>query len=114
MLFIGKEVQERMNSLGLSAEELAEKTFMEYNDIQAIVDNEVALDNIDEFDFSLICSALHCKLDFFTDETVKERDLLVNAMNRGNDNKESMKVKAKIQDFINDFTFVNEILTECN
>lgn len=114
MTYIGNDMQERMNYLNMSAENLANRAFMEYNDIQAIIHNEVSLDNIDEFDFSLICSLLHCKPEFFTDKIVRERDLLVNAMNRGNDNKESVKVKAKVQDFINDFTLINEILSEGN
>jgi len=114
MLFIGKEVQERMNSLGLSAEELADKAFLELCNIQSIISNEVAFEDIDEFEFALMCSALHCKTDYFLNHTIREKDLLVGAMNRGNDSKKSIEVKVRIQDFINDFTFVNEVLAECN
>lgn len=114
MLFIGKEVQERMISLGLSAEKLADEAFMDLGDIQAIINNEVDYESIDEFDMELMCNVLHCKPEYFTDNSVKEKDLLVASMNRGNDDLKSMNVKAKIQDFVNDFLFVNEVLAETN
>lgn len=103
------ELQKRMNLLGLSVKELADKTFLSHQYIQNIFDGKVLLSSVDEFDLSLICSVLHCNSDFITDETVRKRDLLINT--RKGD-KRAVKVKAKIQDFINDFTFVNEIFSE--
>lgn len=43
---------------------------------------------------------------------VRNKDLLVSTMNRGEDSVKYKNVKAKIQDFMNDFVFVNEILLE--
>lgn len=65
MLYIGKDMQERMNLLGLTADEVADKAFMEKENIEAIIQNKTALEEIDEFDLSLICSVLHCEADFF-------------------------------------------------
>lgn len=112
MLYIGNDVQGRMNMLGLSAEELADKTFLEVETINGITDNEIALEEIDEFDLSLICSVLHCRKEFFTDPDIKEKDLLMASMNRGLDNEKSLNVKAKIQDFMNDYVFVTDVLRE--
>ncbi len=112
MQYIGTDMQERMDLLGLTAKQVAERAFMEENDINLIINNKVALDDIDEFDISLICNILHCKPEYFTDTMVKSKDLLVAAMNRGNDNEISIGVKAKIQDFLNDFAFVKEVLAE--
>lgn len=112
MFYIGSEVKERMDSLSLTAETLASKSFLELEDIKSIVNNEIALEDIDEYDFELMCSVLHCKPEFFKDPLVREKDLLVATMNRGNDNKKSIAVKIKIQDFMNDFIFVNEVLAE--
>lgn len=112
MLYIGEDVQERMSLLGLTAKEMADKTFMEQEDIDAILNDNLALEEIDEFDISLICSVLHCKKEFFTDAAEKQKDLLMASMNRGLDNEKSMQVKAKIQDFMNDFVFVTEVLSE--
>ena len=108
MLYIGKEVQDRMELLGLTIKEVADKTFLEEDVVAAIINKE----NIEEFDFSLLCSVLHCQEDFFTDSEARERDLLSASMNRGLDDKKSMNVKAKLQDFMNDFAFVTDILSE--
>lgn len=112
MSCIGKDMKARMDLLRLTPDELADRTFMEKKDIDAILKDKIELEQIDEFDFSLICSALHCRPEFFTDEKVRERDLLVGSMNRGSDNEKSRKVKAKIQDFMNDFVFVTDVLSE--
>lgn len=112
MLYIGKDIQDRMDLLGLTVEEVADKTFIEKNIINEIIQNEIPIEDIDEFDLSLLCSILHCSENFFTDPEVRERDLLSASMNRGLDNKKSMNVKAKLQDFMNDFAFVSEIMSE--
>ena len=112
MLYIGEDVKNRMNILGLTADEVAEKAFMEKEDIDAIINNKIALDQIDEFDMSLISSILHCKKEFFLSEDIKEKDLLLASMNRGFDNEKSMNVKEKIQDFMADYAFIMEILSE--
>lgn len=112
MLFIGSEVKARMDSLGLTVETLASKSFFELEDVKTIIDNKIALEDIDEYDFQLLCSVLHCKPEFFKDPSIREKDLLVATMNRGTDNKKSIAVKVKIQDFMNDFVLVNEVLAE--
>lgn len=112
MCYIGNELQSRMSLLGIAVEDLAGKAFMDVDNINGIVNNEVALEEIDEFDLSLICSVLHCQPEYFFDENVRNRDLLVSTMNRGKDNNKSMNVKAKLQDFISDFAFLNDVLAE--
>ncbi|SEW31391.1 hypothetical protein [[Clostridium] fimetarium] len=111
MLFIGKELKNRMDSLEIDKVTLSEKTFIDISYIQAIIDNQVSCDEIDDFDLNFICSALHCKPEYFKSEVVRSRDLLIGSKNRGNDNEISKKVKVKIQDFMNDFTFLQGILT---
>ena len=112
MLYIGKDVQDRMDLLGLTVEEMADKTFLEKEMIIAIINDQIPLEEIEGFDFSLICSVLHCQEDFFTNPEAREKDLLSASMNRGLDNKQSMNVKAKLQDFMSDFAFVTEVLSE--
>lgn len=72
----------------------------------------IFFEDIDEFDMSLICSDLHCDTQYFINDNVRNNDLLISTMNRGNDSVKSRNIKAKIQDFINDFTFINEIFLE--
>lgn len=114
MQSIGREVQVRMESLGLDAEELADKSFLELKDVQSIINGEKNVNEIDEFELSLICSVLHCKPEYFFDPSIREKDLLLSSMNRGNDDIKSKDAKIRIQDFINDFTFVSEVLAECD
>ena len=111
VLYIGKELQDRMDLLGLTTEEVADETFLEEDAIKAIINNEISLEDIDEFAFLLLCSVLHCKEDFFTNPEAGE-DFLSASINRGLDNEKSMNVKVKLQEFMNDFAFVMEILSE--
>lgn len=112
MQYIGSELQDRMNLLGIDISTLSEMTFIDEEIIRGIINNESAYEEIDEFDLSLICSALHCDVQYFIDADVRNCDLLVSTMNRGKDTVKSRNVKAKIQDFMNDFAFVNEVLSE--
>lgn len=112
MQYIGSELQDRMNMLGISVSTLSDMTFMDEEIINGIIDNKFAFEEIDDFDFALICSALHCDTQYFVDGEVRNRDLLISTMNGGKDSVKSKIVKAKIQDFMNDFAFVNEVLLE--
>ena len=80
--------------------------------ISDIIENRLSYEDVDEFDMSLICSALHCDTQYFIDAEVRNKDLLISTMNRGKDSVKSKTVKAKIQDFMKDFAFVNEVLLE--
>lgn len=112
MQYIGSELQDRMALLGIDVSTLSEMTFMDEEIIGDIIDNRLAYEEIDEFDLSLICSALHCDVLYFVDGEVKNKDLLVSTMNRGKDTVKSKNVKAKLQDYMNDYAFVEEVLME--
>ena len=109
MHFIGKDLKTRMNALFLNEEELAEKAYIDRAVIQGICADEIALEDVDAFDFELLCSVLHCTPAFFTDIAVKEKDFLV-ALRNKHDTKKTVYAKVSMQDFVNDFTFVNEVL----
>lgn len=112
MQYIGSELLDRMNLLGVDISTLSDMTFMDEDTITGIINNELAYEDIDAFDLSMICSALHCDSGYFIDSEIKNKDLLVSTMNRGKDTVKSKNVKAKIQDFMNDYAFVNEVLLE--
>ena len=111
-MYIGKAIHERMQLLNLNVDDVADKTFMDVEDIQSIIDDNTPLEEIEEFDIELICNVLHCKVDNLTDDSGKEKDFLYGCMNRGNDDDKSINVKAKIGDYLNDYIFVREILEE--
>ena len=112
MQYIGSELQERMNLLGINVSALSEITFMDEETIRDIIENRLSYEDVDEFDMSLICSALHCDTQYFIDGEVRNKDLLISTMNRGKDSVKSKTVKPKIQDFMKDFAFVNEVLLQ--
>ena len=112
MQYIGNELQERMDLLGINIPTLAEMTFMDEDVLSDIVKNELAYEEIEDFDKALICGALHCDEFYFVDDEVRKRDLLISTFNRGNDSIKSKNAKAKIQDFMKDYAFVNEVLLE--
>ena len=112
MQYIGSELQDRMNLLGIDISTLSEITFMDEETISDIIENRISYEEVDEFDMALICRALHCDSQYFIDGEVRNKDLLISTMNRGRDSVKSKNVKAKIQDFMNDFVFVNEVLSE--
>lgn len=110
MHYIGHILKNRMDMLGISIFDLSEITFINKDIIQAIVENKRAYEEIDVFDLSLICNALHCDMHYFIDDKVRNNDLLISTMNKNKDSSKSITVKAKIQDFVNDFTFLKSIL----
>lgn len=112
MQCIGSELQARMDLLGIDVSALSEITFVDEEIISDMIENRISFEDVDEFDMSLICSVLHCDAQYFIDNEVKNKDLLISTMNRGKDSVKSNDVKAKIQDFMNDFAFVNEVLLE--
>ena len=112
MLYIGSELQDRMNLLGIDVSALSEITFMDEETICDIIENRISYEDVDEFDMSLICSYLLSYAQYFIDCEVSNKDLLISTMNRGKDSVKSKNVNAKIQDFMSDFAFVNEVLLE--
>lgn len=111
MHYIGNELQHRMTLLDMTEKELSKITFLDEDVIHKLLNNTVAQEEIEEFDFDLICSALHCNTKYFTDVTIREKDLLFSTMN-SNDTAKSVKTKAHIQQFLQDYTFINSIISE--
>jgi hypothetical protein len=101
-----------MSSLGIDVPTLANMAFLDESFIDSIIDNEKEYDEIDEFDRSLISSVLHCKPEYFVDQSIQKKDILESTLNRGDDTLKSRLVKVKIQDFMNDYAFVNEVMKE--
>lgn len=60
---------------------------------------------MDTFDRALLCQTLHCQDEYFTNRNTRECDLLFSTENEM-DSVKSNRIKAKLQGFINDFTFL--------
>ena len=101
-----------MKLLNINVSTLSQITFIDKETIRDIIGNRLSYKDVDEFDMQLICSALHCDTQYFIDNEVKNKDLLISTMNNKKDSFKSRNIKAKIQDFMKDFVFVNDILLE--
>jgi hypothetical protein len=109
MHYIGKELLERIEILNISAEELSEIAFIDNSVIKKLCNNQIPFEELDDFEKELICSALHCDAEYFTDKKVRNRDLLISSMNRGKDSAKSIKVKTIIQDYMRDYAMLNKL-----
>lgn len=105
---MGEKLNERMQLLGIGIPALSEASFVEKDMIQDLLENRRSHEMIDLFDRDLICSALSCDPSYFTDDGVREKDLLI-ATRRRKDSVTSRKVKAKLQDFMRNWSFVTRI-----
>ena len=111
MRYIGNTLKRRMDMLEINAATLAEKTFMDECLIRNIINNKIPYEKIDKFDMALICNLLHCDEQYFAHPNI-HNDFLDRVFDKEKDSNTSMKVKIKIRDFLSDFMFVNEVLSD--
>lgn len=111
MRYIGNTLKRRMDMLEINAATLAEMTFMDECLIRNIINNKIPYEKIDKFDMALICNLLHCDEQYFAHPNI-HNDFLDRVFDKEKDSHTSMKVKIKIRDFLSDFMFVNEVLSD--
>lgn len=111
MQHIRNELQDRMDLFGIDISTLSNMAFVDETIIRDMLNENVMPEDMDEFDLSLICNALHCDIQYFTDDETRKKDLLVSSANK-KDTIKSNYVKAKLQDFMTDYAFIDSILSE--
>lgn len=111
MRYIGNTLKRRMDMLEIDAAILAEMVFMDEGTIRNIINNEIPYEMIDEFDMALISSVLHCNEQYF-EYPDTHNDFLDRVFDKEKDSNSSKKAKIKIQDFLNDFMFINGVVSE--
>lgn len=109
--YIGDTLKKRMDILEIDAATLAEMAFMDAEVVKNIVNNKIPYEKIDQFDMALISSALHCNEQYF-EYPDTHNDFLGKVIDKEKDSDASKKAKIKIQDFLNDFIYVNKIMSE--
>ena len=110
MKYIGNELRKRMNIFNMDCSTLSKESFVDEDVIKKLIANKLTYEEIDTFDLELLCNSLHCDTRYFIDNDVKRRDLVFSTTNKAKDTLVSIKVKAKIQDFLNDYIFMKNIL----
>jgi hypothetical protein len=111
-MYIGEFLKERMELFNYSIESLSEKSLVKADLINSLVNNELHIEQIRKFDLELLSSALFCEPLYFLDKAVRDNDLVYSSLNRGTDTSKSNLVKAKLQSFINDVLYINELISE--
>ena len=105
MLF-GDIVKERLNSLGMTFDDLVEISMLDKDLCEKICENRISPKDLDEFDLNVLSNALYCASDYFISETARNKDVVFRSCNRGDDPHQSNLIKAKLQSFMRDLLFV--------
>lgn len=111
-MYIGKLLKERMEMLNVTPADVVSQSFLDFNLLKKIMNDEIELENIDDFSLALLSGVLHCKPEYFSDSAVREKDLVYVAKNKKGETIKSMQTRAKIQTFVNDMGFVEEVQKE--
>lgn len=105
---LGGLVKERMELFNMDVASLSAESFVDIETLHRILADD--LEEIDEFDINMIASSLFCTPEYFYDAGVRAMDIVTNSLNRGIENTKSILSKAKIQNFVRDFVFIQEIM----
>lgn len=109
-----RNITDRMRLLGITTEDLANLSLLDEKEIAKILESRLSLEDMDQYHLALLSSVLHCDVDYWRDDEVRRKDLLFQAMSSEIDDDQSIRVRARLQDFLNDFAFVCEVLHEEN
>lgn len=110
MEYIGTYISERLELLKITKKELSNKTLIDENLLNDIIENKKKIDR-EEFDLYLISNVLHCKPLYFYEKEVRKNDFLKNIIDK-DDTVDTIRVKIKIYKMMNDSNFVDEIYKE--
>ncbi|WP_374717476.1 hypothetical protein [Neobacillus sp.] len=106
---IGKILKERMDCFNISEEKLCEEALIESDELQAILNDEVSFSEIDEVSLSFISQVLYCSPEYFTNQQLRDKDLVSSSLNRGASTPKSNEVKGILQMFSEDLSFLMEL-----
>lgn len=111
-MYIGNILKERMECLGVSISTLAEDAFLDEDIVSNIINNKISLQEIDELDLEFISSSLYCDVDYFKCSESRNKDIIHASMNRGICDPKTNIVKGRLQRFVEDFIFLEDIIKE--
>lgn len=111
-MYIGEILKSRMKALDIDVNMLADKSLVDTDLIEDILNDKLSLEEIDEFDLELIAKSLYCDINYFVDEEYRKKDLIHSSMNRGCNDIKSNTVKGQLQVVANDFIFLKQIMSE--
>lgn len=90
--------------MGITLEELDDKSFLTKGYIEEILSDSVVLEGINDYVLDLIFNILGVLEEYFSDEKVRNNDLVTDG-----DTKKVKEVKVRLQNYKHDFNFLNLI-----
>ena len=110
---IGRLLKERMSLLGISLDDLVNMTYIDSDLLENLYNNELDFEELDEYDKEILTNSLFCSKNYFIDENERKYDIVNASLNRGKEQDvRAIRTKCKIQKFVNDFIFINELRKE--
>ena len=107
---IGKLLKERMKLLEISLDDLVNMTYIDLDLLERLYNNELDFEELDEYDREILTNSLFCSKNYFLDENERKYDIVMTSLNRGQEqDSKAIMTKCKLQRYINDFVFVNEL-----
>lgn len=97
-----------MDALGVSIHELSKDTFIEEEVLGGVLGEELPFEALSEFNVSILCNALHINKRTLE----KDYEDLLTQTESASDTVSSRQAKAKIQDYMEDLSFVDEVERE--
>lgn len=106
-MYIGNILKERMDMFKMSIDKLSEESLVDKEVLEDILNNKLSLKEIDEFDLDFISQVLYCTTEYFSDDKVRENDLVYTSYKKGNRNLKCLSTMGKIIRLAEDFEFIN-------
>lgn len=102
-------LNDRMKMLGISRNELSEKSLVSKEIIDKLCANQIGWEDIHELDKNLIAHTLYCNLEYFSNEEVRKKDIVTNSFYRGEVCVDVNKIKAKIERLGKDYIYLKQL-----
>jgi len=111
-MYIGGVLKERMSCFDMAEHQLCEEALIEADELQAILNDKLSFDAIDEVTISFISQVLYCNPEYFIDQQIRNNDIVNSSLNRGASTSKSNEIKGMLQRFSDDFSFLRQLKKE--
>lgn len=102
-MFIGTLIKERLDQLDYSRDILDNHMLLDKDLVDKILDNQISLKDIPQYDLSVIANELYLSEFYFEDSSIRQKDLINNAT------PDSLQACKTIQAYLNDFVFLSSL-----
>lgn len=108
-MFIGDTLKQRMLSLGYDMNRLSKESTVDIHIVNGLLKNALSIKQVHEVDMDYICQVLMCEPIYFTNSSIREKDMVYNSPKQ---EVKSNRIKANLISFASDFGFIMELSRE--